>query len=169
MNRFIPQAGRVGQKILIFSQLALAASVGIFTTSWSVVAWAEATVAIHQNLDDEGYAINRYDPVGYFIDGKAIRGSTEFTTTFEGAKYAFASAGNLKIFMKEPKKYKPQYGGYCAYGLVYGSKSSIDPEQWEIVDGRLYFMINPGTMSIWQKSKNNYIKIADKAWKNITK
>ena len=137
MNRITPQAGRITQKILIFSQLALVASFGLVATSWSAIVWVDTRGAVHQNLDDKGYAINQYEPVGYFAEGKAIRGSEKHSTIFDGAKYAFGSSENLKTFLENPKKYKPEYGGYCAYGLVYASESATDPESWQIVDGRL--------------------------------
>lgn len=122
----------------------------------------------HFNLDDDGYAIERYDPVAYFTVGKALQGDTAYTAEHNGAKYAFVSQKHLRTFLEAPDKYAPQYGGHCAYGAAYGSKSSIDPEIWEIVDGRLYFLINPGTMSLWQKRKDVYIKIANKAWHKLT-
>lgn len=135
----------------------------------AVIGQAAAGTSIkHFNLDDDGYAIERYDPVAYFTVGKALQGDTAYTAEHNGAKYAFVSQQHLRTFLEAPDKYVPQYGGHCAYGAVYGSKSSIDPEIWEIVDGRLYFLINPGTMSLWQKRKDVYIKIADKAWHKLT-
>lgn len=119
------------------------------------------------NLDADGYAIGRYDPVAYFTVGKAIKGDVAHTASYDGANYAFASEEHRQIFLQDPDKFVPQYGGHCAYGAVYGGKSSIDPEIWEIVDGRLFFMINPGTMTLWQKRKADYIKIADQAWKSV--
>lgn len=125
------------------------------------------TVSKHFNLDGDGYAIERYDPVAYFTDKKAVPGDTAHTAEHDGAKYAFASEAHKKLFLSEPEKYVPQYGGHCAYGAAYGTKSAIDPEIWDIVDGRLYFLINPGTMTVWQKRKNDYIKIADQAWQKL--
>ncbi len=121
----------------------------------------------HINVDSEGYAIDRYDPVAYFTEGRPVRGSKKLTASHEGAKYAFSSAENRARFVADPKKYTPQFGGYCAYGVVHGSKSDIDPELWEIVDGRLFFLINPGTKTIWKRKKETYIAVGDKAWPKI--
>lgn len=122
----------------------------------------------HFNLDGDGYAIERYDPVAYFTDGKAVPGDSAFTAEYDGAKYAFASEEHRQMFLGEPARYVPQYGGHCAYGAAYGTKSSIDPEIWDIVDGRLFFLINPGTMTVWQKRKSDYIRSADQAWQKLT-
>lgn len=122
----------------------------------------------HVNANSDGYAIDRYDPVAYFTEARPVRGKVALTAEYDGVKYAFSSANNRALFRDNPAKYTPQYGGYCAYGLVHGSKSDIDPEVWRIVDGRLYFMINAGTMSIWEKRRKTHIRIANKAWKSIT-
>jgi YHS domain-containing protein len=150
--------------------------------AWTGAAWAYASIlaAVAVTLcflataaraeirvNSDGYAINGFDPVAYFTVGRPVKGKRDLTVTYNGAKYAFATAENRAMFLKKPAKYEPQYGGYCAYGVAYGSKSDIDPEVWEIVDGKLYLLINPGTMSIWQKKKRSYIRTADKAWKSI--
>ena len=111
----------------------------VFWTSLLVIAGAGAANAQTHvlNLDSEGYAIERYDPVAYFTEGRPIRGKERLSAEHEGAKYAFSSEDNRALFLGNPDKYAPQFGGYCAYGATYGSKSDIDPEVWEIVDGRL--------------------------------
>ncbi|MBT4045763.1 MAG: YHS domain-containing protein [Rhodospirillaceae bacterium] len=122
----------------------------------------------HINVDADGYSIDRYDPVAYFTEGQPVRGKPEFSAEYQGAKYAFSSKKNRERFLDNPDKFVPQYGGFCAYGVVHGGKSNVDPEVWEIVDGRLYLMISGGTMSVWQKKKKTYIQMADKAWRTIT-
>ena len=122
----------------------------------------------HVNVDADGFSIGRYDPVAYFTEGRPIQGRRELSAEHRGAKYAFASPGNRALFLEDPDRFVPQYGGYCAYGLVHGSKSDVDPEVWAIVDGKLYLMISGGTRSVWQKRKKAYIQIADNAWKSIT-
>ena len=121
----------------------------------------------HVNVDVNGYSINQYDPVAYFTEGRPVRGNSEIFAEYKGAKYAFASKDNRRRFLDSPDKYVPQYGGYCAYGVTHGGKSDVDPEVWEIVDGKLYLMLSGGTMSVWQKKKQDYITIADKAWQSI--
>lgn len=145
--------------IVLFAVLVSIAAAGIA---------AAGDHARHVNANSDGYAIHRYDPVAYFTEGRPVRGKTELTAEYDGTKYAFSSPGNRVQFLADPARYTPQYGGYCAYGVAYGSKSDIDPEVWEIVDGRLYFLINAGTRSIWEKKKRSNIRTANKAWKFIT-
>src|SRR5258706_7352389 len=63
----------------------------------------------------DGLAIEGYDPVAYFTDNKSEKGTAKFKSTYEGAKYLFASAEHKAIFDLNPEKYAPAYGGYCGY------------------------------------------------------
>lgn len=84
-------------------------------------------------------AIEGYDPVAYFTEGKAHKGSPEITTEWEGATWQFASAQNRDTFVKDPAAYAPQFGGLCTEGVAYGEISvNLSPESFAIVDGKLY-------------------------------
>ncbi|CCE99547.1 YHS domain-containing (seleno)protein [Sinorhizobium fredii] len=84
-------------------------------------------------------AILGYDPVAYFTDGRATKGSPEFTEKWLGATWYFASVKHRDAFASEPIRYAPQYGGFCALGTsVEEASANIDPEAWRIVDGKLY-------------------------------
>src|SRR6185436_486902 len=87
-----------------------------------------------------GVAIMGYDPVAYFTDGKAVKGSDKLAYEWLGTPWYFASKKHQEMFMSEPVKYAPQYGGYCA-GLFINSTTTtvnIDPEAFKIIDGKLY-------------------------------
>src|SRR5262249_42223789 len=68
------------------------------------------------NLDSGGVAIQGYDPVAFFTDHMPVKGSQNFQSGYNGANYYFASAEHKALFDKEPAKYEPQFGGFCAYG-----------------------------------------------------
>jgi len=90
---------------------------------------------IHQH---GGLAIRGYDPVAYYQQSAPVKGSSQFSSQWQGARWLFASAENRDRFQAEPEHYAPQYGGYCAYAVSKGRTASIDPEASKIVDGRLY-------------------------------
>jgi YHS domain-containing protein len=69
------------------------------------------------NVDSNGVILKGYDPVAYFTQKKAVKGSSRYQTTYQGAIYYFSSAANLAAFKKDPPKYVPQYGGFCANGV----------------------------------------------------
>ena len=64
------------------------------------------------NTDAQGLAIDGYDSVAYFTQGKPVRGSEKLTYKWMGAEWRFASAEHLDLFKSNPEKYAPQYGGY---------------------------------------------------------
>lgn len=124
------------------------------------------------NLED-GIAIQGYDPVSYFKQGKAVKGKKELTTTYEGVIYQFSSVTNKNIFIKSPASYKPQYGGWCAYALgKSGEKVEINPETFKIIDGKLYLFYNAyfnNTLKSWNKDEDNLKTKANANWSKIIK
>ena len=111
-----------------------------------------------------------YDVVSYF-NNEPKEGKNDFTTEYNGAKFRFSSAENLNIFNENPKKYIPQYGGYCAYALSYGDKVKIDPETYEIREGKLYLFYNSwgsNTLKKWLEENPEILrKKADENWQQL--
>lgn len=108
-----------------------------------------------------------YDLVSYHTDGKPVRGSGDHLAVVDGVTYLFASEENKKAFEKDPNKYLPAYGGYCAYGVSVGKKFVGDPEVWKIVDGTLYLNLNSDIQTIWFEDIPGNIVKADQNWDNI--
>lgn len=112
-------------------------------------------------------AIEGYDVVAYFTDGKAIAGTNAFQTEWQGATWRFASAAHRDEFAKNPRNYAPQYGGYCAFGVSRGYAVGIEPDAWHIVDGKLYLNYNKDVQKEWLKDIPGYVKKADENWPKI--
>ncbi|MFI5295006.1 MAG: YHS domain-containing (seleno)protein [Thermodesulfovibrionales bacterium] len=121
------------------------------------------------NKTSDGVAIKGYDPVAYFTDRKPVRGSRDFEYVWMGAKWRFSTAGHKDLFIKDPDKYAPKYGGYCAYAVSQGTTADIDPDAWNIVDGRLYINLSKRIKDKWSKDIPGYIKKADEKWPNVLK
>jgi YHS domain-containing protein len=117
------------------------------------------------NVDQNGVILKGYDPVAYFKQGRAMKGEPKYSSTYEGAIYYFSSAADKSEFDKNPAKYKPQYGGYCANGMTKGKLSDIDPNQFFIYKGKLYVCTGPREMKNFQTKPDTNIKKADKNWK----
>ena len=98
-----------------------------------------------------GNAIKGYDVVAYFTDGKPVEGSGDHEFEWNGATWRFASAQHRNLFAKDPAKYAPQYGGFCAFGVSRGYAVGIDPAAWKIVDGKLYLNYNRDVQTEWVK------------------
>jgi YHS domain-containing protein len=118
--------------------------------------------------NDEG-AIQGYDPVAYFKEGKPVKGKKEFSTLWNGAQWSFSSKQNLEAFKSNPAKYAPQYGGYCAYGTSEGHKSPTQPDAFTIVNDKLYLNYNKDVKVMWSKDQKERIQKADENWPALKK
>ncbi|MBR9833598.1 MAG: YHS domain-containing protein [Alphaproteobacteria bacterium] len=112
-------------------------------------------------------AVQGYDPVAYFTDGKPVKGEKEFTTTYQGAEYRFASAENLAAFTADPARFAPQYGGYCAWAVSQGKTAKGDAKYWAIVDDKLYLNFNRSIQKDWDKDREGFITAADQHWPTV--
>jgi YHS domain-containing protein len=133
-----------------------------------------STTFFAQNYNTKkGFIADGYDVVSYF-NQKVEKGNKEFTAEFDGVKFKFSSKQNLALFKENPRKYTPQYGGYCAYAIgAKGKKVDIDPETFEIREGKLYLFYNSwgtNTFKMWQEEGAEQLKEkADKNWLKINK
>lgn len=114
-------------------------------------------------------ALKGYDPVAYFNDGKAVEGSDQFTLAWNGANWRFASTEHRDAFAREPEKYVPQYGGYCAWAVSHGYTAKGDPNAWKVVDGRLYLNYNQDVKAKWEQDVPGYISKGDQNWPRFLK
>jgi YHS domain-containing protein len=116
---------------------------------------------------DTGIAINGYDSVAYFTKNAPVKGLDAHTYEYKGAKWKFSSDENLQLFKGNPDKYAPQYGGYCAYGVATDSLVKVDPDQFTILDGKLYLNYDASVQKDWLKDKSGYIKKADAKFQSL--
>ena len=131
-----------------------------------------ATRAKHFNIEN-GLAIQGYDPVAYFTESKAVKGDKKFAASAEGVIYYFSTAANKELFLKDYKKYEPQYGGWCAYAMgATNEKVEIDPETFKILNGKLYLFYHSfvnNTLTKWNKNEAVLKANADKNWLTMFK
>ncbi len=111
--------------------------------------------------------LSGYDPVAYFTEGKAVRGSGFHVAVHLGVTYAFASKVHKAAFQENPERYLPTYGGYCAYGVALGKKFVADPEVWKVVGGKLYLNLDRDIQEKWNMDIPGYIAKAEKNWAQI--
>ncbi|MES2883227.1 MAG: YHS domain-containing (seleno)protein [Pseudomonadota bacterium] len=114
-------------------------------------------------------AINGYDTVAYFTEKKPVKGSDVHSFKWQGGTWKFASQSNLELFKASPEKYAPQYGGYCAYGVSQGYLVSVEPEQFSIIDDKLYLNYNAGVQKKWTKDAGSFNKTADAKFGDLLK
>lgn len=83
----------------------------------------------------EGVAVGGYDTVAYFTAGRPALGRADITYRYKNTEWRFSSEKNRELFIANPEKYEPQYGGFCAFAAARNAKASGDPQAWKIVDG----------------------------------
>jgi YHS domain-containing protein len=114
-----------------------------------------------------GTAIEGYDPVAYFTEGRPVEGASAFSHDWMGATWYFASAENRDRFAAAPERYAPQYGGYCAWAVAHGYTATINPEAWKIVEGKLYLNYSKDVQADWAEDIPGNISKGDANWPTI--
>lgn len=148
-------------------------------TRWAgsiFIALALQTFAIPANADStqtgssppDHVAIQGYDVVSYFTDGKPAKGSSDISLPFDDATWQFANASHKQMFEADPDHYLPQYGGMCASGMALGVSVPANPDNWAIVDGKLYIVAGGAAdLADWKAHAAENIKAADAQWAKL--
>lgn len=132
-----------------------------------VAVLAASAGAKEVNVDESGVALHGFDPLAYFSEERPLKGKPEHTAQWNGATYEFASSANRDTFLRDPAKYAPQFGGYCAYGVALGKKFDGDPNVWKIVGGKLYLNVNAEASKLWHQDIPGNVRKAEANWPRI--
>lgn len=136
---------------------------GVLALALISTVWAKSLV----NVDRNGVALKGYDPVAYFTDNKAVKGDAQFQSKAGGVTYFFASAGNKATFDANPIKYEPQFGGFCAWAVSRGYTAPIDPNAFQIVNGRLLLQYSLKVRKDFSADTEGNLAKADANWPSI--
>lgn len=112
-------------------------------------------------------AIDGSDPVAYFDGNGPVGGRADITATWEGAIWQFATAENRDLFLADPARWAPQYGGYCAYAMANGYVAPTEPAAWTLDNGKLYLNFNVQVRQRWDWNRADFIRRADANWPEI--
>lgn len=115
----------------------LIATILLFTA----LGFSQNSLKVNHNIDDSKIALQGYSPVSYLDLGIAQRGLKEYKVTYDGLVYYFTSQDQKKVFEANPRKYLPEYGGYCAFGISVGAKFRVDPNKFLVKDAKYYLFL----------------------------
>jgi YHS domain-containing protein len=104
------------------------------------------------------------DVTAYFTQGAYVQGKPEFVSRYEGVDFRFASAQSKALFDQSPTRYLPEYGGYCANGVMFGIPWGGDADSWKMTDGKLYLFGGQGSKDAFLLDEKAHIALADKYW-----
>ncbi len=119
------------------------------------------------NVEQGNVILKGYDAVAYFTQNAAVKGDKKFSVSHDGATYYFASAGNMKLFVANPGKYAPQYGGFCAMGVALGKKLDVDPSQFIVHNNKLYLNVNADVFKVFTKDVDGNVAKAETNWPSL--
>ena len=171
-----------GARLFVFAQPAGAASFDGERAAAADEAWKklcgesprglvidDARVGLKWNLGKEALALEGFDPVSYFPEGGGapVKGDRKFETLLDGARYRFASDAHRDWFAAEPARYRPKYGGWCAYAMVDGDDVEVDPKSFLIENGRLLLFYKgflADTRAKWIPKAKEFGPKADAQW-----
>lgn len=117
----------------------------------------------------ERVALKGYDPVAYFTDGRPVKGSPEFSASFDGTAYQFKNAQHRAMFVADPDRYAPQYKAFCAITISRGAKMEVDPEAWTIWNGKLYMFAGQQGVAMFKEQAAAIVAKADESWPAVNK
>ncbi len=125
--------------------------------------WSPANV---KNIDGaERLLLDGHDVVSYFTENTHRKGKPEINSTYKGVRLNFSSAEHKAKFDQNPEAFLPQYGGFCANGIVYGIPWGGDADSWRIVNGKLYVFGGSGSKKGFELDLPANTAMADKYWK----
>ena len=135
----------------------------------AVLALLTAGAAAHAGefFEKDGAAIRGYDPVAYFTDRKAVKGSRAYKAEYGKSVFHFATQANRDTFPADPARYAPQYNGFCAFGVAGGYKAAIDPAAFSVVDNKLYLNYNRDVQKKWSADIPGFVAKAEKNWPKV--
>ncbi len=145
-------------------RLLLAGFAASAAVAFSTLAFAKKD-AVYTGIVS-GVGAGGYDVVSY-TTGTPQMGEAQFAADYDGAKWFFASAENMKAFQAAPTKFAPAYGGYCAFAVAKGATAKGDPKVWTIVDGKLYLNLNASVQSSWKQDIPGNIASGNANWPKV--
>lgn len=128
-----------------------------------------STASAQVNRNGGDAAIGGYDPVAYFTDHAAVRGSSDHAFEWHGARWLFASEEHRALFAASPAHYAPAYGGYCAFAAADGRLATIDPQAWHVEGGRLFLNYSLDIRRQWLADRAHLIQQADERWPALSR
>ena len=127
---------------------------------------AKPAPKVRVNVDSNGVILKGYDPVAYFTRHQAVKGNPSIQTRFGGAIYHFSSVADKAAFDKNPSRYVPQYGAFCAYHVSKKELRDSDPTVFFIYKGKLYVCASTDAMKEFGSNMDESIRRADENWRD---
>ena len=147
---------------MLFVAVAILAGCGAMTAQNTGTTYKPANAS--PDAKSDALMLKGYDVVSYFVDNKDAMGSAQFRTNYQGITFQFTSGEHKALFDKDPTRYLPEFGGYCANGIVYGIPWGGDGDSWKMIDGKLYIFGGHGSKDAFLLEEASNVTLAKKYW-----
>ena len=98
-----------------------------------------------------------------------MQGNAQYTSKHQDVDFHFSSAEHKAMFDAEPEKFMPQYGGYCANGIMFGIPWGGNASDFKVVDGKLYIFGGKVSQAAFELELEKNIALADEYWEQEVK
>ncbi len=116
------------------------------------------------SVNDQQVAMDGYDVTAFFTDKKAVKGDVTFSSDYQGVTYYFATLPAKNLFDANPKRYIPQFGGYCAVAASFNKLEHAQIDLFDLYEVKLYFARNEKAQKMWEKDKKGVKERAGQLW-----
>ena len=115
--------------------------------------------------EDKHLMLFGHDVVSYFTENTHKPGLASIKSVYKDVTFRFSKPEHKALFDKDPEKYIPQYGGYCANGMAYAIPWGGDADSWMVREGKLYIFGGKGSRDAYMLDVPKNQALADKYWK----
>ena len=116
------------------------------------------------------HTVDGHDVVAYFDLTKGdepVKGQEQFSTIYKNVSWLFSTEENLEKFLSEPDRYRPQFGGYCAWAMARNKLARGAPDVWYVYGGKLYLNISARYQREWLEDVDGEIVRGEANWPGI--
>lgn len=109
----------------------------------------------------EDVALKGRDVVSYFKNDKPLDGSEKYTANWDSTTWQFSSDENRQLFLADPEKYAPQFGGFCPVALSKNKFKVGHVNQYHVNDDKLYLNYKKSAQKQFSKEPDNFLLRAE--------
>lgn len=102
-------------------------------------------------------ALRGRDVVSYHQSNKSRKGSKKYIANWDDTTWRFSSAENRDLFVENPERYVPQFGGFCPVALSNNHAKVGLSKHYTVVDEKLYLNYNRQARQDFRKTPKEYI------------
>lgn len=102
-------------------------------------------------------ALRGRDVVSFFENDKPQKGSKKYTANWDDTTWRFSSEENRKLFLANPEKYAPQFGGFCPVALADNNAKIGHVNQYSVHEDKLYLNYNRASKKKFSNDPDNFL------------